>query len=1094
VIIYVKNHGEERIGQEPDAPILLHYLNQHYIVITIDFENDPRAVSPFFDKDLHDLFSAIYGYNTTSLLEDAHLEPRVFRCFFLPAGCRVATDLVFWEIDKHGAYGTLEYIMDFYNSEIAGVVTGKERVSSPEEMTDRQGRPFQYKLAMDIVYPSKAKKKVPLVFYLSTQVTRHPNVAPSVYRPHTMGFTMRGYAYAIVDHCYNPIRRHFWHTPGRFSLDPWNGLAAYTAAIRFIRAHASDYNIDDRYIGGMGHSKGQYSVARLSDLHHAGKAEARQFEGQPLGSPEPQPWPGHSSRISVGYQSPGSKAEFITPDYVPTIVSHGEKDSHGGGYRSFFKRLEELDINHVALFMRGLGHELPYGYDEELGFDRYELVHKFFDQYLKVEEKLAPVVLFTTPRDQETDVAPSETISLQFAPVMDKESIVDGSGVKIICCGDGSPVEGSWSKSRQGTRFTFTAKEDFRDGEKYNVMITTNVKNEVGTHLDKVRIVEFTVGKNAVKSETGAAKNPAIVEIEQLGGRVELDGKSPDTVMEVDLHSTRATDADMERLKEFTNLRMLSLKDTQITDAGVEQLKALVKLEKVSLGGTRLSDAGLEHLKGMSNLEYLNLSGTQVTDAGLEHLKGLAKLRSLRLSGTGVTAGGVEKLRQALPNCDIIHRGLSTPYRKATSGELPDSRRRQNLSHLEANGEGETDAQELSKDTSVDKLKNARTSAIAATSGRPKSRAPSQPNLPASKTFSWDSPLLGKPISCEVYSPPDSSSKKPSVVYLKNLPSPRVGGTADETLISSFLEEGMLVFVADYEHAPKAVAPELLPELDKWYGFLYETTTYPVDKDWIYIVPEGYTIDRKVHICEFKGRPVGMDVIYPSDPAKPVPLVLQVTSTKERGKWINQRAYYIYGLLTTGYAGAIMDWNGTGPGAAPGGDVFPEKRAARLLRARAGDWNLSGRLGVTGHSKGSGRAGKAAFINEGDWEADRGPYAEKSDRFQVALLSAGQHAPEFLIEDGFHKPVRQSTEELTRVSTLTYVTPDDPPVFLSVGELDREFRVKQMKRLAARCEEVGVTYRLLIQKGMDHMYNPDPKVIGEIFSFFDKYLKPSPPP
>jgi len=898
VIVYVKNHGEERIGQEPDAPILLHYLNQHYIVITIDFENDPRAVSPFFDKDLHELFKAIYANDETSLL-GTRLTPRKYRCFFLPAGCRVATDLVFWELDKHGVNGTLEYIMDFYNEHIAGVVTGKEKVTSPDHLTDRQGRPFQYKLAMDIVYPSKAKKKVPLVFYLSTQVTRHPNVAPKTYRPHMMGFTMRGYAYAIVDHCYNPIRRHFWFIPGEFSLDPWNGLAAYTAAIRFIRAHASDYNIDARYIGGMGHSKGEYSVARLSDLDRADKAEARQFERQPPGSPEPQPWPDYSSRISVGYQSPGSNARFITPDYVPTLISHGEKDKLGRGYRSTFKRLEELDINHVALLMKGLGHELPYGRDEELGIDRYELVHTFFDQYLKVEEKLPPVVLFTVPRDQEANVAPSQTISIQFAPVMDEESIVDGRGVKIVG-GDGSPVKGSWSKSRQGTRFTFTAEEDFSEGEKYKAMVTTHVKNEVGTHLDKARIAEFTVGKNAVKAETSAAKNPAIVEI-----------------------------------------------------------------------------------------------------------------------------------------------------------------------------------------------KNARPSAMAATPGRGKSRAPSQPNFLASKIFSWDSPLLGKSISCEVYSPDDSSSKKPTVVYLKNLPSPRAGGAADELLISGFLEEGMLVFVADYEHDPKAAAPELLPELDKWCGFLYETETHPVDKDWIYIVPEGYTIDRKVHICEFNGRPVGMDVIYPSDPAEPVPLMLQVTSTKERGKWINQRAYYIYGLLTTGYAGAIMDWNGTGPGAAPGGDVFPEKRAARLLRARAREWNLSGRLGVTGHSKGSGRAGKAAFINEGNWEADRGPYAEKSDRFQVALLSAGQHAPEFLIEDGFHKPVSQPNEQLRKVSTLTFVTPDDPPVFLSVGELDREFRVKQMKRLAARCEEVGVTYRLLIQKGMGHMYNPDPKVIGEIFSFFDRYLKTS---
>jgi len=369
-------------------------------------------------------------------------------------------------------------------------------------------------------------------------------------------------------------------------------------------------------------------------------------------------------------------------------------------------------------------------------------------------------------------------------------------------------------------------------------------------------------------------------------------------------------------------------------------------------------------------------------------------------------------------------------------------------------------------------------------------QATRQDILETPAALSWESPLLGRSVSCAVYLPDSGLAKHPAVVYLKNLPSPRLGQLDDKTLIERFIKQGMMVFEVDYERDPRAVAPGLLPEIDRWYGYLFETDDYPVDKDWIYIVPAGYAIDRKIEICEIRGRSVGMDVIYPSGQTDPVPLMLQETSTKERGKWINQRAYYIYGLLTTGYAGAIMDWNGTGPGAAPGGDVFPEKRAARLLRARARDWNLSGRLGVTGHSKGSSRAGKAAFINEGDWEADRGPYADQSDRFQVALLSAGQHAPEFLIEDGFDKPVRESKEQLTKVSTLTYVTPDDPPVFLSVGELDKEFRVNQMRRVAARCEQVGVTYRLIVQKGMGHMYNPRPEVIGHIYSFLDWYLKP----
>jgi len=196
-----------------------------------------------------------------------------------------------------------------------------------------------------------------------------------------------------------------------------------------------------------------------------------------------------------------------------------------------------------------------------------------------------------------------------------------------------------------------------------------------------------------------------------------------------------------------------------------------------------------------------------------------------------------------------------------------------------------------------------------------------------------------------------------------------------------------------------------------------------------------------------------------------------------------------------------MDYNG-GAKVSPKGEVFPEKRAARLLRANAKKWNLSGKLGVTGHSKGSSRAAKAAFINDGQREKDPGPHAKQSDRFQVALISAGQHAKEFLIEDGFLDEIgrakrekaerdlnRESVEESRINSTTAYVTPDDPPVFLCVGALDKKFRVAQMKHLAAQCKKVGLEHRLVVQPDMPHMYIPDPIVIGQIFSFFDKYLK-----
>jgi len=46
-----------------------------------------------------------------------------------------------------------------------------------------------------------------------------------------------------------------------------------------------------------------------------------------------------------------------------------------------------------------------------------------------------------------------------------------------------------------------------------------------------------------------------------------------------------------------------------------------------------------------------------------------------------------------------------------------------------------------------------------------------------------------------------------------------------------------------------------------------------------------------------------------------------------------------------------------------------------------------------------------------------------------------------------------------------------------------------MKRLAVKCEEVGLEFRFINQKGMGHMYNPNPEIIEEIFNFFDKHLK-----
>lgn len=498
VIVYLKNKAWNRIGQESDLSILRDYVQKKFIVITVDYGNEPQAVSPHFDKDLHDILKAVYGFKTESLLRDINLMPKDFRCFFLPEGYRVATDLVYWEIDKHGAYGTLEFIMKSYNEDIVSKYPGLKPVSTPAEMVDRKGNPFDFKIKMDIVYPSQPRKKLPVIFLSETMSTRNPNDQPSNYVPHFAGFTTRGYVYVTMGHCFNPCVTHFFHF-SKFTLDHENGYACYTAAMRYLYANADKYSMDTDHIGGGGYSKGEYAITRLSDPHHeTRKEEVSKFKGFPEGSPEPQPWQGYSSKIQAGMQGMGMglfETEFITSDYAPNLIVCGEHDRDviTEGHHVFVKKCEELGANHLGLFMEGLGHALPYGFDKRMGIDRYQLVHDFFDRYLKVDENLPPVVLVVSPFNNKEDVSSSSDISVQFAPVIDAQTVVNKKGIHITQTRTDKEVNGMWKVSHGGTKFVFTPAQPFQKNEQYKVTITSQVKDKRGVNLDKEKVIQFKV-------------------------------------------------------------------------------------------------------------------------------------------------------------------------------------------------------------------------------------------------------------------------------------------------------------------------------------------------------------------------------------------------------------------------------------------------------------------------------------------------------------------------------------------------------------------------------------------------------------------------
>ena len=125
------------------------------------------------------------------------------------------------------------------------------------------------------------------------------------------------------------------------------------------------------------------------------------------------------------------------------------------------------------------------------------------------------------------------------------------------------------------------------------------------------------------------------------------------------LSRTRITDAGLTSLKGLTRLYSLMLIGTEVTDAGLEHLTGLTQLGSLMLQDTKVTDAGLARLEGLPQLQWLGLGGTGVTDAGLERLRGLAQLQSLFLSGTKVTAAGVKKLQLALPKCNICRGAMA---------------------------------------------------------------------------------------------------------------------------------------------------------------------------------------------------------------------------------------------------------------------------------------------------------------------------------------------------------------------------------------------------------------------------------------------------
>lgn len=296
-VMYVVNTQVERIGAKTDVEIITDMLSRGYIVSVFDYKNHAKAVSPGLDfstQTIRNDFQAGEFFTDEEKLPSGTYRDN----FVVPAGYDISYGNVFWEADKHGSDGTLEKIVENWNTDFRNwndfkndIIywrnssgeqkatesdaewfsdsTGKTAVDATaadanytkvkytiaEDVTDCVGpdgvTPIDLNLYMHIVYPTTSAEDpinpVPVAVLASS--AEYLTTNSTALRPQHNGFLFNGYAGAIYDYLYQPMAQSdYWgYYDGRTALgaltnDRMNyGLHLYsdkkitTAAMRYLR-------------------------------------------------------------------------------------------------------------------------------------------------------------------------------------------------------------------------------------------------------------------------------------------------------------------------------------------------------------------------------------------------------------------------------------------------------------------------------------------------------------------------------------------------------------------------------------------------------------------------------------------------------------------------------------------------------------------------------------------------------------------------------------------------------------------------------------------------------------------------------------------
>ena len=272
-------------------------------------------------------------------------------------------------------------------------------------------------------------------------------------------------------------------------------------------------------------------------------------------------------------------------------------------------------------------------------------------------------------------------------------------------------------------------------------------------------------------------------------------------------------------------------------------------------------------------------------------------------------------------------------------------------------------------------------------------------------------------------------------------------------------------------------------------------------------LPDGIKSKRDVTYVSGGTERQRLDVFYPANVEKPVPLVVWIHGgawlggTKEGGPALR--------LLDDGFAVASVTYRFSQHAKFPA-QIEDCKAAIRWLRANAKELNIDPeRIGVWGASAGGhlvALLGVAGDVKE--WE--KGDNLDQSSRVQAVvdwfgpsdLLTMGVQAlPESKIDHDSASspesrlvggPVQENKAAAKTASPVTYVSAGDAPILLMHGDRDNVVPPKQSEELHDALKKAGVETSLTIIPKAGHGDGGfrEPKAFEEARDFLRKYLKP----